>query len=123
VTLEYRVIVRGMSLEEDGEDVDDSVALLPVPSKDEYVEVAVLLGPRAASMFSNTASLERALSANAARLTLSTSARLPSLRCARLVLSGNQYRKGDALSFDLLKGLATIGYPNPCSGSPRQRSA
>lgn len=61
-----------MSLEEDGEDVDDSVALLPVPSKDEYVEVAVLLGPRAASMFSNTASLERALSANAARLTLSS---------------------------------------------------
>lgn len=46
VTLECRVIVRGTSLEEDGEDVDDSVALLPIPSKDESVEVTVLLGPQ-----------------------------------------------------------------------------
>jgi len=44
VTLEYRVIIPGMSVEEDGDDVDDGVALLPMPSKNESVEVAVLLG-------------------------------------------------------------------------------
>jgi hypothetical protein len=45
VTLEWRVIIRGTSLEEDGEPVTDNVVLLPMPSRDEQVEVAVILGP------------------------------------------------------------------------------
>ncbi len=44
VRLEWRVIIRGTSLEEDGEPVTD-VVLLPMPSRDEQVEVAVILGP------------------------------------------------------------------------------
>jgi hypothetical protein len=45
-TVEYRVIIRGTSLQETGQPVDlNEVALLPIPSKDEYVEVSVILGP------------------------------------------------------------------------------
>jgi len=49
VTLEYRVIIRGASLEEVGEPVDRHVMLLPVPSINEYVEVDVILGPKGAT--------------------------------------------------------------------------
>jgi len=45
VTLEYRVIIRGTSLEEIGEPVGDDVVLLPMPSRNEQVEVTVILGP------------------------------------------------------------------------------
>jgi hypothetical protein len=45
-TLEFRVIIRGISLEEVGQPVGNEVVLLPVPSKDEYVEVCVILGPK-----------------------------------------------------------------------------
>jgi hypothetical protein len=45
VTLEYRVIIRGTSLEEDGKPVIDNVVLLPMPSRDKYVEVLAILGP------------------------------------------------------------------------------
>jgi hypothetical protein len=45
-TVEYRVIIRGTSLQETGQPVDpNEVALLPIPSTDEYVEVDVILGP------------------------------------------------------------------------------
>jgi hypothetical protein len=44
-TLECRVIIRGTSLD-DGMPVSDDVALLPIPGKNEYVEVAVILGPK-----------------------------------------------------------------------------
>jgi hypothetical protein len=44
-TVEYRVIIRGMSLEETGRPVDHNVELLPMPSRDEYVEVYCILGP------------------------------------------------------------------------------
>jgi hypothetical protein len=44
-TVEYRVVVRGSSLEENGESVGTDVVLLPMPSKDEYVHVCVILGP------------------------------------------------------------------------------
>jgi hypothetical protein len=46
-TLEYRVIFRGKSLEKNGKIVPANTALLPVPTEQEYVEVAVLLGPTA----------------------------------------------------------------------------
>jgi hypothetical protein len=45
-TLEYRVIIRGKSLEKKGTVARDTT-LLPVPTEQEYVEVAVLLGPTA----------------------------------------------------------------------------
>jgi hypothetical protein len=44
-TLEYRVIFRGKSLEKNGAIVPANTVLLPVPTEQEYVEVAVLLGP------------------------------------------------------------------------------
>lgn len=46
-TLEYRVIFRGKSLEQSGTTVRADTALLPIPTEQEYVEVAVLLGPAA----------------------------------------------------------------------------
>jgi hypothetical protein len=45
-TLEYRVIIRGTSLEEDGKPVGNDVVLLPMPSRDEVMEVYVILGPK-----------------------------------------------------------------------------
>jgi hypothetical protein len=44
-TVEYRVQIRGTSIEKDGEPVASDVVLLPIPSRDEYVEVYVILGP------------------------------------------------------------------------------
>ena len=44
-TVEYRVSIRGTSLEKVGHPVGKDVALLPIPSPDEYVEVIVILGP------------------------------------------------------------------------------
>lgn len=44
--VEYRVIIRGTSLEEAGQAVRNDVVLLPMPSRDEYVEVVVILGPK-----------------------------------------------------------------------------
>jgi hypothetical protein len=44
-TVEYRVNIRGTSLEDVGQPVTNDVVLLPVPSRDEYVEVVVILGP------------------------------------------------------------------------------
>jgi hypothetical protein len=43
-TLEFRVIFRGMSLDEKGFTVRADTALLPIPTKRECIEVAVLLG-------------------------------------------------------------------------------
>jgi hypothetical protein len=45
-TLEYRVVIRGTSLEELGTEIADDVVLLPVPTQDCYVEVAAILGPK-----------------------------------------------------------------------------
>jgi hypothetical protein len=45
-TLEYRVIIRGTSLEEVGQPVGNEVVLLPMPSQDEELEVCVILGPK-----------------------------------------------------------------------------
>lgn len=44
-TLEYRVIFPGKSLDKEGATVSANTALLPVPTEQEIVEVAVLLGP------------------------------------------------------------------------------
>jgi len=44
-TVEYRVIIRGTSLEETGQPVTNEVVLLPTPSRQEYLEVGVILGP------------------------------------------------------------------------------
>jgi hypothetical protein len=44
-TLEYRVIFAGKSLEKNGTIAPAGTALLPIPTEQEYVEVAVLLGP------------------------------------------------------------------------------
>jgi hypothetical protein len=44
-TVEYRVIIRGTSLEEAGQPVTNDVVLLPTPSPQEYLEVCVILGP------------------------------------------------------------------------------
>jgi hypothetical protein len=46
MTLEYRVIIRGTSLEKDGAPVANNVVLVPIPSPDEVVEVYVILGPK-----------------------------------------------------------------------------
>jgi hypothetical protein len=46
VTLECRVVIRGVSLEKDGYEVSGDVTLLPVPAENSYVEVAVILGPK-----------------------------------------------------------------------------
>ena len=43
-TLEFRVIISGTSLEEVGQPVGNEVALLPMPSQHEHVEVCVILG-------------------------------------------------------------------------------
>jgi hypothetical protein len=43
-TLEYRIIVRGISLSATGQPVEAHVKLLPMPSEHECVEVGVLLG-------------------------------------------------------------------------------
>jgi hypothetical protein len=45
MTVEYRVIIPGASLEEAGQPVGGDVVLLPMPSRDEYLEVCVILGP------------------------------------------------------------------------------
>lgn len=44
-TLEYRVVFPGKSLEKNGTTVRADTVLLPVPTEQECVEVAVLLGP------------------------------------------------------------------------------
>jgi hypothetical protein len=46
MTVEYRVIIRGTSLENDGQQVASNVVLVPIPSRDEVVEVYVILGPK-----------------------------------------------------------------------------
>jgi hypothetical protein len=45
VSLEYRVIFRGMSLSRAGNPVSSDVTLLPIPSDTEFLEVIVLLAP------------------------------------------------------------------------------
>jgi hypothetical protein len=45
MTVEYRVIIRGSSLENDGQPVANNVVLVPIPSRDDVVEVYVILGP------------------------------------------------------------------------------
>jgi hypothetical protein len=44
-TVEYRVNIRGASLEEVGQPVGKEVALLPIPGPHEYLGVVVILGP------------------------------------------------------------------------------
>jgi hypothetical protein len=44
-TVEYRVRIQGKSLSKEGLAVSADTTLLPVPSEQEYLEVAVLLGP------------------------------------------------------------------------------